>query len=203
MSPRRSVAEAEATRAAIVERAVELASTDGLEGLTIGRLAGDLDMSKAGVLGHFGTKEQLQLATLEAAIAVFRREVWEPAVGEQPGLPRLMAVCDAWLSYLEAGTFPGGCFLTAASCEFDGRGGPVRDAVAQTLDLWRQVLQNEVRAGIEAGDLDQGLDPAAVAFQLNALAMGTNQSVQLFGERAAVERARRAMHAVLGLPLGN
>ena len=102
MSPRRSQAEARHTREAIVDRAVSLASVLGLDGLTIGALAADLQMSKSGVLGHFGTKEALQLSTLAAACDVFTREVWGPSAGVEDGMPRLEAICDAWMSYLEA-----------------------------------------------------------------------------------------------------
>ncbi len=198
MSPRSSAAEARATRSAIVDRAVEVSSLEGLEGLTIGRLASDLEMSKSGVLGHFGTKEALQLATLEAANDVYRREVWDPASAEQPGLPRLLAICDAWISYLEHRVFPGGCFVTAAAAEFDGREGPVRDAIAGALTRWYRVLEAEVRTAIDAGDLPSEADPHAIAFQLNALASGANQAMQLLGDAEAAEMARGAMRAVLG-----
>jgi AcrR family transcriptional regulator len=197
MSPRRSLAEAQETRAAIVHRAVDVSSVDGLEGLTIGRLASDLHMSKSGVLGHFGTKEALQLAALEAAIDRFRREVWEPAAQAEPGLPRLLAICDAWISYLERDVFPGGCFLTAAACEFDGRDGPVRDAIADAMSLWYRALEAQVREAIDTGDLPQGSDPKSIALQLNALAMGANQALQLFDDRRAAQAARRAMRATL------
>jgi len=191
------MAEARETRAAIVERAVEVSSVEGLEGLTIGRLATDLRMSKSGVLGHFGTKEALQLSALEAAIEKFRREVWEPTADAEPGLARLLAICDAWISYLERGVFPGGCFLSAASCEFDGRAGPVRAAIVDAMSRWYRALEGQVRIAIDAGDLPEGSDPKAIAFQLNALAMGANQALQLFDDRRALELARGAMRATL------
>jgi AcrR family transcriptional regulator len=200
MAPRRSQAQAQGTRSAIIGRAVDVSSAEGLEGLTIGRLASDLEMSKAGVLGHFGSKEALQLATLETAIDVFRREVWEPAGGVEPGLPRLGAICENWISYLEREVFPGGCFMTSASCEFDGRPGPVREAIAETLGLWYRVLEAEARHAIDAGDLPQGSDPEAIALQLNALAMAANQKLQLFGDRSALQVARKAMLATLSTP---
>jgi AcrR family transcriptional regulator len=189
--PRRSAAAALATRRSIVDRAVDVASLDGLEGLTIGRLAGDLEMSKAGVIGHFGTKEALQLAALEQAIDVFTREVWAPAVDEQPGAARLLAIADAWVSYLERGVFPGGCFLTAASCEWDDREGPVRDRIAAALAQWHRTLAAEARvAGLDD-------DPKQIAFEMNAIAMGLNQALQLNGDRDAPARARRAMRRML------
>jgi AcrR family transcriptional regulator len=198
VSPRSSAADAVRTREAIVGRAVDVSSLEGLEGLTIGRLAGDLRMSKSGLLGHFGTKESLQLATLDAALRRFREEVWDRVDDEPPGLPRLLALCDAWISYLERGVFPGGCFLTAAAAEFDGREGPVREAVADALALWYRVLEAEVRTAAKAGQLPPDTDARAVALQLNALAMGANQAHQLLGDRRALRTARALMRDVLG-----
>jgi AcrR family transcriptional regulator len=198
--PRRSQAEAARTREAIVARAVDLASVEGLEGLTIGRLAGDLDMSKAGVLGHFGTKEDLQLAALNGAVAVYRREIWERAEGATPGQKRLLAIADAWLDYLGRDVFPGGCFVTAASCEFDDRPGRVRDAVLAMHRLWMDVLASEARQAIRAGDLPRGTDPYDIAFGLNAIAMGVNQARRLTGDADAPARGWRAMRTLLAAP---
>jgi AcrR family transcriptional regulator len=196
------VAEASGTRAAIVERAVQVSSVEGLEGLTIGRLAADLQMSKSGVLGHFGTKEALQLAALESAIAMFERAVWESTADAEPGLPRLLAVCDAWIDYLAGDLFPGGCYLTAVSCEFDGRRGAVRDATVDAFSRWLRTLQSQASAAIGAGELPHASDPAAIAFQLNAIAMGTNQARQLFDQTDAPRLGRRAMRAMLGVQAG-
>ena len=197
MSPRRSAAAARDTREAIVLRAVETASTDGLEGLSFGRLAQDLEMSKAGVAGPFGTKEALQLAALEEAVAVFTRRVWEPVAHHTPGLERLTAIARAWTSYLGGDCLPGGCFLTAAAAEFDGRPGPVRDAVAENTRRWRKVLAAEARTAIADGDLPEDADPEQISFELNALAAGTNQERQLLGDPRAAERGLAAMLRVL------
>jgi AcrR family transcriptional regulator len=198
--PRRSVADAARTRTAILERSVDLASLEGLEGLTIGRLAADLQMSKGGVLGHFGTKEELQLAALGAAREVYRREIWDHAEGAAPGRARLLAIADAWLSYLDRDVFPGGCFVAAASAEFDDRPGRVRDAVVAMHTEWMGVLAREARKAIKNGELPRATDPEDVAFGLNAIAMGVNQSRRLMGDAAAPERGRRAMRALLGAP---
>jgi AcrR family transcriptional regulator len=198
--PRRSVVDAARTRAAILERSVDLASLEGLEGLTIGRLATDLDMSKAGVLGHFGTKEELQLAALAAARDVYRREIWERAQDATPGRARLLAIADAWLSYLGRDVFPGGCFLSAASCEFDDRPGRVHDAVVAMHVEWMAVLGHEAKRAIRDGDLPRGTDPRDVAFGMNAIAMGVNQARRLLADDAAPERGWRAMRTLLGAP---
>lgn len=199
MSPRRSVAEARATRARIIARATDVASLEGLEGVTIGRLAADLEMSKAGVIGHFRTKEALQLAVVEYAADVFRREVWEPASAEPAGLRRLVAVCDAWVAHVTGGTFSGGCFWTAAAAEFDGRAGPVRDAIEAHEARWFATVRSEVEAAVQAGDLPAGTDATQVIFELHAIKSGLNQRLQLHRDRSAPERARTAMRRVLGV----
>jgi AcrR family transcriptional regulator len=197
MSPRRSAAEAAGTRTAIVERALELGSLEGLEGLTIGRLAGDVGMSKSGLIRHFGSKEGLQLAALGAATDLFQREIWDPVADQPPGLARLRALSEGWVSYLERDLLPGGCFLTAAASEFDGRGGPVREATRKAWARWLRVLEREVSAAIEAGELPEETDPEQVAFELNGIVMGLNNALQLHGDRTAPVRARRAIDRVL------
>ncbi|MFG1685475.1 TetR/AcrR family transcriptional regulator [Nonomuraea sp. NPDC049269] len=199
MSPRRSVAEALGTRFAILDRSVGIASVEGLEGLTIGRLATELGMSKSGVLGHFGSKEALQLAVLDRAGEVFRAEVWEPVVRIEPGMPRLRALCETWISYLERGVFPGGCFFVAAAHEFDGRAGAVRDAVEARFDTWRARLLKETRRAVAAGDLPGGIDADQLVFELIGLVMSLNHALQLHGDRQAVTWARRAVRARLGI----
>jgi AcrR family transcriptional regulator len=196
--PRRSRAAAAATRAQIVDHAMNVASTEGLEGLTIGRLAGEVGMSKSGLIGHFGTRESLQLAALDRAVDRFREEVWDLVADEPEGLPRLRALADAWIAYLERGVFPGGCFLTAASLEFDDRPGPVRDRVAATMRLWLRVVANDARVAIEAGDLPEQPDPDQLAFELNAIAMGANWGARLFRDEAAFARGRAAAERLLG-----
>src|SRR6188472_4217935 len=152
MAGRRSVAEARDTRSAILRHAVDVASVDGLEGVTIGRLAAELDMSKAGVIGHFGSKEELQLPALELASEIFRERVWEPVEDLPEGLPRLLAICEAWTAYAGSSPFPGGCFIAAVSFEFDGRSGRVHDALAKVVRQWRRTLVADIRAAVEAGD---------------------------------------------------
>jgi AcrR family transcriptional regulator len=199
MTPRRSLAETRETRETIVQRGVDVSSLEGLEGLTIGRLASDVGMSKAGLLGHFGNKEALQLAVLDAAFDTYRREVWEPAADTEAGVKRLAAICDAWISYLGRDVFPGGCFMASAACEFDGRPGPVRDAIADALARWYGLLESEVQAAIDAGDLPKSTEPRAIALRLNGLAMGANQAFQLFGDRQALRVAHQAMLETLSV----
>jgi AcrR family transcriptional regulator len=196
--PRRSAAAVAETRAAVTEAAVDRASVDGLEGLTIGGLAGEVEMRKSSLFSLFGSKEDLQVATLEAAVRDFRAKVWEPVAGEAPGLPRLLALCDSWLAYHERESLPGGCFLTTATVEFDARPGPLRDAVADTMELWLGALEREAAAAIDAGDIPPDTDPADIAFELNALAAAASYGFQLSRDRAVFARARRSMHRALG-----
>lgn len=194
---RRSAIQVAGSRAQTLDAAVELASVVGLEGLTIGRLAEQLEMSKSGLVGRFGSKEQLQLAALELAADIFRRTVYEPAVTHPPGLPRLNAICDAWIEYLADPPFPGGCFLTTASVEFDARPGPVNEAVRKVMNRWLRVLEREAAAAIENGELALSADPEDIAFTINALAVGANCHYQLHRDPRALKRARRTMALVL------
>ncbi|MBV9606940.1 MAG: TetR/AcrR family transcriptional regulator [Solirubrobacterales bacterium] len=194
---RRSATEVAGSRAQTLDAAVQLASLVGLEGLTIGGLAERLGMSKSGLVGRFGSKEKLQLATLDQAADIFRRTVYEPTSATPPGLARLNAICDAWVAYLGRPPFPGGCFLTTAMVEFDGRPGPVNDAVKNVMRRWLALLEREATTAIENGDLPSGTDPADVAFTINALAVGTNCDFQLNRNHSSLQRARRAMAAAL------
>lgn len=196
--PRRSREETAETRSTIVAEAVDVASLNGLEGLTIGTLADSIGMSKSGLIRHFGSKEGLQLATLEAAIARFSAEVWEPVAEEEPGLTRLRATCASWLSYLRRGVFPGGCFLSSASLEFDDRPGPVRDEVAAAMDRWLKVLARDAEIARDAGELPADTDSGQLAFELNAIFMGANWASRLLHDEAAFGRAQRAIARLIG-----
>ena len=197
--PRRSAAAVADTRAAVIDVALNRASVDGLEGLTIGRLADEASMSKSGLHGLFGSKEELQVATFDAAVQDFTREVWEPVSGRSPGRARLLALIDRWLAYHRRRVLPGGCFVTTATIEFDSRPGPLRDAVVRVRRRMHRALASDVRAAIDAGELTPDTDPADVAFALYALASAASQAIQL-DEAGASARARRCMRALLPLP---
>jgi AcrR family transcriptional regulator len=186
------------TRASILATAVDIASVEGLEGLTIGRLATELGMSKSGLFAHFGSKEELQLATIEAARDVFIEEVVHPVRTAGRGLPRLRALLDAHLAYMRRSVFSGGCFFGAARMEFDSRPpGPVRDAIAQQTDDWLALLAARVHAAQEAGHLDPDIEPEQLAFELDALQAAANVSYQLRGDETVFDRAARAIEARL------
>ena len=184
------------TRAAILERAVDLASTEGLEGLTIGRLATELELSKSGLFGHFGSKEELQLATIEEASRRFVEEVIQPSLSASEGQPRLRALADSYLGYVERGVFAGGCFFAAVSVEFDDRPGPVGDRVRAAVGAWLGYLEEQARSAGAA-------DPELLAFELHALGQGANSSFRLFGDPLVFRRARRAIDHALRDQIGS
>jgi AcrR family transcriptional regulator len=172
------------TRTAILDRAVDLASAEGLEGLTIGRLAAELQMSKSGLFAHFGSKQELQLATIEAAAERFRTAVIEPALEAPDGAPRLRAMGERYLEHLDL--YSGGCFWGATSAEYDDRPGPVRDAIAGALDAWLAELERQARiAGVE--------QPERFAFELYAVIMGANARYRLSGDPKVFDYARGAL----------
>jgi AcrR family transcriptional regulator len=195
--PRRSAAAVADTRAEVLDVAMRRASIDGLDGLTIGRLADELSMSKSGLHGLFGSKQELQVATFEQAVENFTDEVWLPVADREPGLPRLTALIDRWLAYHRRRALPGGCFVTTATIEFDARPGPLRDAVAGARRRMHAQLEADVSAAIDAGDLPADTAPADTAFALYALASAASQAIQL-EEPGASPRARRCMRALVG-----
>ncbi|HUQ61170.1 TetR/AcrR family transcriptional regulator [Lentzea sp.] len=197
MSPRRSVADTLETRQRILDRSLAIASAEGLEGLTIGRLAAELGMSKAGLLGHFGTKEALQLAVVDQAAEVFQREVPRKVKQMPSGLTRLKAVTEAWVSYLERNVLPGGCFFTAATAEFDGRSGPVRDALAGMNALWRRDLRIHIRRAVSDGELPGDADVDQLIYEILGVMLALNHFLQLERDAAAPRRARQALERLL------
>ena len=186
-------AQGEGTRKAILEAAVHIASAEGLEGLTIGRLAAELSMSKSGLFAHFGSKEDLQVATVEAARSIFIREVIRPSFEGKHGLLDLWHLCDTWLSYVESGVFRGGCFFAAVAAEFDSRPGAVRDRIAEIMKEWLATLRRAVADAQAAGELKNEVDPVQMAFEFNALELGANWAFQLYGDKQAFARAREAI----------
>jgi AcrR family transcriptional regulator len=178
------------TREAILARAVDIASAQGLEGLTVGSLAEQLGMSKSGLFAHFGSKEELQLATVEMARQVFIVRVTRPAIAAPKGMPRLWSLIDHWLALVEKRVFEGGCFFTAASFEFDGRLGVVRDRIVEIMHEWIGAITRAVQGAQAAGHLDPKLDPTRLAFEFHAIAIGAHWAHQLLEDRQAYSRAR-------------
>jgi AcrR family transcriptional regulator len=185
--------QASKTRKEILRIATDIASAEGLEGLSIGRLALELQMSKTGIFAHFGSKEQLQLATVEAAKQVFLEQVAQPAVEHSRGIPRLRAMLENWIGYVERIVFRGGCFFSAASAEFDSRPGPVRNQIAKLTRAWLVALQEEIAFARSANEIRASVDPAQLAFELHAYVQEANWAFKLFNDKSAFSRARRAI----------
>lgn len=178
------------SRAAVLERSTQMASREGLEGLTIGALAADLGVHKSSVHALFGSKEELQLATLAAARTIFVDRVVAPALAKEKGLPRLEAIGEAWCDYLAADVFSGGCFLCGASAEMDGRPGPLRDAVESVMREWIALLSANIEAAVATDESRVEVNPDAMVFRLNALGMAANWQRQLLDDPAGIEHAR-------------
>ncbi len=183
----------ERTRHAILRHASRVASAEGLDAVSLQRLATDLGMSKSGLFAHFGSKEELQLATVEEAARVFADQVLRPALKAPAGLSRLWAMSNSYLSYLERGVFPGGCFFEAAVAEFDSRPGPVRDSVVEKRGYWSASLVRAVREAQAAGEVLADVDPDQLGWELNCLLIGANGSYVIEGKSTVLERARRAI----------
>ena len=181
------------TRRKILQVAVDIASAEGLEGLSIGRLAAELQMSKTGIFAHFGSKEQLQLATVEAAKQVFLEQVVQPALRRPRGISRLGAMLENWLGYVEKIVFRGGCFFAAASAEFDSRPGAVRDQIAGLTKAWLVGLQEEIAYAQSQKEIAASIVAVQLAFELHAYVQEANWAFKLFNDKSAFLRARRAI----------
>ncbi len=192
-SPSLRLAQGARTRRQILSTAADVASAEGLEGLSIGRLASRLGMSKSGLFAHFGSKEQLQLATVDAAAEVFENRVVEPSTKAKPGIARLSAMLEAWQTYIQKCGYRGGCFFAAASAEFDGRPGPVRGRIAEWTGTWLRLIEQEAGQAKALGHLRADIDAAQLAFELHAFVQEANWAAQLLDDRDAFDRAARAV----------
>ncbi|MFC4899777.1 TetR/AcrR family transcriptional regulator [Streptosporangium amethystogenes subsp. fukuiense] len=194
---RRSAEAAQLTRDRIVATGVTKASSDGLHALTIGSLAETLGMSKAGVVGPFGSRAGLQSAVLTKAADMFVAAVVAPSMKAEPGLPRLRVLIDLWCGYLDGSPFPNGCFITAASCELDGRPGELRNLLLSTVTRWRTFLREQIVIARTAGDITATLDADDLVTTLTGIAMSADQEIQLLADATAAARARRLMLAAI------
>jgi AcrR family transcriptional regulator len=187
----------EATRERILESALELASTEGLIGLSIGRLADRNGMSKSGLFAHFGSKEGLQLDVLDLATAKFRESVFTPALRADRGEPRLRALFTHWMEWADHQSLPGGCLLTAAAVELDDQPGAARDALVDAQRQWAETLARAVRIAIEERHFRPDVDPHLFAFQLHSILLGYHHARRLLRDPDAAHRARDAFEALI------
>jgi AcrR family transcriptional regulator len=190
-----------ATREMIVERAYMIASSAGLEGLSIGPLAEAVGMSKSGVFAHFGSREDLQLAVLDLAALRFGEHTLVPALKARRGLPRLRAIFEHWLDWI--GRDRGGCLLLSAVSEYDDRPGPLRDRVIAHHQRWRGELVRAIGLAVTAGDLRADLDADQLAFEINAIALAVQHDLALAPWETTAGRGRRMFERLLAdcLPL--
>jgi AcrR family transcriptional regulator len=198
-APRRQRSDGARSRQAILREATRLVTVDGIQGLSISRLADSVGMSKSGLFAHFRSKEELQLATIETADDIFRTEVIDKAHKARAGLPRLRALCEAFLAHLERGVFPGGCFFASVAAEIDTHPGPVRDAAMASIASWSAELETAVGEAQEEGTLDTSESPDQIAFELDAYLLLANAQFVATADPTTLVRARHAIDRVLGL----
>jgi AcrR family transcriptional regulator len=197
VNDRRRRSDGERTHAAILAAATQLASIEGLSGLTIGRLAEVTGISKSGLYAHFGSKEQLERETIEAAQAVIQAEVLRPALEAPDGLRRLEALCEAYFSYVERLVFPGGCFMASLLAEMDARSGPIHDLVVSLERGWVEYLVELVREVQRLREIKPEIDARQLAFELDACLELTNYHFVLFRDPSIIRRGRRAARGIL------
>ena len=194
---RRQRADGARSRQAILKAATELATVEGLDGLSIARLAEHAGMSKSGLFAHFKSKEELQLATIDAAAEAFEREVTQPGMAAPPGVARIESQCEAFFSYLERGVLQGGCFFAAAAAEFDAKPGPVKDHLRGVYARLLAALTEVAREARDMGEIAATEDVDQLTFELDALLLGANFAYVFFGDPVALERARRGVRTRL------
>jgi AcrR family transcriptional regulator len=192
-------ADGERTRAAILRAAAALATVEGLEGLSIGHLAAAIGMSKSGLYAHFGSKQELQLATVEEARRILDEEVIAPALAARPGRAQLAAACEAYFSYVQRPVFPGGCFFAATALEMGARPGPVRDRVAAIQSGFAQLLEGFAATALKQHELPASEDPRLLAFELHAILLAADTKFVLLDDPAILDLARQLVHQRLGL----
>ena len=196
---RRLRSDGERSRETILQAATALATTEGITGLSLGRLAETVGMSKSGLFAHFGSKEELQLATIETACRIYDEVVVEPALEAKTGIERLRALAERFFMHVEEGVFPGGCFFASVVSEVDTHPGPVRDqAIAFALQWFGHLRQAVVDAQAE-GDIDPAEDPDQLTFEIDAYLLMANANFVVSRDRGATDRGRRAVEARLAL----
>ncbi|WP_369249850.1 TetR/AcrR family transcriptional regulator [Streptomyces sp. R41] len=181
------------TRQLVLRRTVDIASVEGLEALSVGRLATELRLSKSGVFALFGSKQELQLATVREAARIYVEQVIRPAAETPAGIARVRRLCELWLDYSQGRVFPGGCFFYEVIAEFDARPGPVHDAVVRAQRDWTDHVERAVAEARDLGDLHPDTDAPQLAFEFIALMETANAVSVLHDETVAYRRARVAI----------
>jgi AcrR family transcriptional regulator len=190
---RRQRSDGERSRNAILREAAKLATVEGISGLSIGRLADAVGMSKSGLFAHFGSKAELQLATIETATAVFTEHVVKPASAAPTGIGRLRLLSELFIAHVESTVFPGGCFFASVAAEMDTHPGPVRDRAIEAMEEWFGALVAAVEDAQAEGALDPAEDAEQLAFEIDAYLLLGNAQFVVAEEPAPLNRARRAV----------
>ena len=195
-------ADGQRTRAAILRTAASLATLEGLDGLSIGNLAAATGISKSGLYAHFGSKQELQLATVEEAAGILDAEVIQPALAARPGLAQLAAICEAYFSYVQRRVFPGGCFFAATALEMGTHPGPVKERIAAIQAGFTARLRDFAATAIEQHELPAREDPDRLAFELHAILLAADTKFVLHDNPAVLHLARQIVRQRLGLDKG-
>jgi AcrR family transcriptional regulator len=185
------------SRRAILQAAANLATTRGLEGLSIGELASHIGMSKSGLYAHFRSKEELELATIETAAEVFERDVLEPASASPGGLARVLALSEAFLRHLERRVFPGGCFFATVAAQLASRPGRARDRVMEVQQRWLGQFTGALGQAVEGGELPRDADIDQLVFEITAMMVRANFTWIVTGDTRVLEQARLGIRNVL------
>lgn len=188
----------EQTRQTILDHATGLASQLGLGGMTIGRLADDLELSKSGLFAHFRSKEALQLDVLQHAEERFTEVVIRPALKAPRGEPRVRALFEGWLGWAQASPLPGGCLFVAAATELDDRPGPLRDRLVRSQRDWLEVIANVFRTGVNEGHFRRDADPEQFAHDLHGVMLAFHHATRLMRDPQAGDRAQRGFETLIG-----
>ena len=192
-------ADGERSRQTILHAAARLATVDGLDGLSIGSLAAHIGMSKSGLYAHFGSKEELQLATVDTAAELFAADVVTPTADVEDPLDRIEALTERFIDYLARRVFPGGCFFAAAAAEFDTHPGPVKERILEVHDGWLKLMEGLFAQAQAQGHVSPAEDPSQLAFEIDAQLLMANMIFVLHGDENALERARRAIQTRIAL----
>jgi AcrR family transcriptional regulator len=189
-------------RDAILHAAATLAAADGLERLSVGSLAAALGMSKSRLSAQFGSKQQLQLATVQEAARIFAEEVVQPALAAAPGLGQLTAVCEAFFAHVERRTSPGGCFMAGAALELGNRPGPLREVIDEFQARFGTLLRGFAATAVHRNELPAGENPDRLAFELNGIMLAADTNFVLHDDPAVLDLARQIVHQRLGVSGG-
>jgi len=187
----------QASRENILRTAAMLATTKGLIGLSIGDLAAEVGMSKSGLYAHFKSKQELELATIETAAAIFDSEVLQPVTRAPAGTQRLRALVNSVLSYLERRVFPGGCFFASVAMELDTHPGPARDRVVEVLNSWLSLLRQCILDAKDLGEIESRGEVDQVVFEIQAMLVAANFLFVMTNDPLRLTQARRGVEAVL------